>query len=168
MLTFKGKKTHKKSNLYGCVWLARVSYSQKTKFTTEKNFHVDKKVKTCWPPRSEGWISLYFLERLTCPFDMTPTMAKHHWSIWQKAVFVFLRRKKTGQGQSDWQTHLFSVHILHFGFRVRLHVLGWMRTLQSNDFCVSRVPPPLSTVLLITSTPIVCCIDLPKASTGCF
>lgn len=90
---------------------------------------------------------------------MTPTLAKYHWGIWQKAVFVFLRMrgKKRAGPVGLTLTRLFSVHILQFLCGVWLNVLQWMSTIQSNDVCVSRVPH-LSTVLSITSTPIVCCV----------
>lgn len=64
----------------------------------EEKFHGDKKDKTFSNahvdhPGGEGWITLYFLQRLTWLFDVTPTLAKHHGGIWQKAVFVFLSKK---------------------------------------------------------------------------
>lgn len=86
-------------------------------------------------------------------------MAKHHWSIWQKAVFVFLRRKKTQVKAS--QTDRLICFLCTFS------ILGSGCDCMSSDewelsspmiFVSVEFPPPLSTVLLITSTPIVCVV----------
>lgn len=94
---------------------------------------------------------------------MTPTLAKHHWSLWQKAVFVFLRirKKKRARPVGLTLTRLFSMHILQFLCGVWLNVLQWTRTIQSNDFCVSRVPHPstLHSSVDHIYTHCVCCVD---------
>lgn len=112
----------------------------------------------CWPPRREGWINLDFLQRLTGLFDMTPTLAKEKKKNRSKAVALRATR------------FFFCAHSVQFWIGVWPHVLQWMRTLQADDFCVSRVPPlrPPQFCGSHLHPLCVCCIDPPRHQLGAF